>query len=238
MKIIVGCEESQEVCLAFRKLGHEAFSCDLQHCSGGHPEWHIISDIFKIIEGGFFNTENGDLHNVWDWDMGIFHPPCTYLTVTANRWLKDQPKLKSGALVGEARREARREATEFFIKLLNVNIQKICLENPVGIINSIVKPTQLIHPYYFGDEARKATCLWLKNLPPLFHAKEPDLFNNEITHVDEGESVYWIDSKTGKQKRQPLWYAKAKRGKELGDRSMERSKTFPGIATAMAQQWG
>lgn len=224
MRVLVACEESQAVTIAFRKKGHEAFSCDLQECSGGHPEWHYCRDVFEVIDMG--------------WDLMIGHPPCTYLTVTANRWLKDQPPIKSGALVGEKRREEKRNAEKFFIKLLNQNINKICLENPVGSINSIIKPTQVIQPYYFGDEHRKTTCLWLKNLPPLFHADKVDLFNKVVTHVDQGESAEWIDSKTGKMKRQPKWYAMAKQGKQLGDRSRERSKTFPGIAHAMADQWG
>lgn len=226
MRVLMACEESQAVCKEFRKLGHEAFSCDIQECSGGHPEWHYQEDVFKVIGGGH-------------WDMMIGFPPCTYLTVTANGWFKDQPPLKSGALVGQERREARKEGIEFFKKLANVSINKIALENPIGIMSSVwKKPSQIIQPYYFGDEYRKTTCLWLKNLPLLYHNDRPNLFDEKITHVDEGESAEWTDSKTGKTKRQPKWYAMAKQGKQLGDRSKERSKTFPGIAQAMAQQWG
>jgi len=225
MKVLVGCEESQAVTIAFRKAGHEAYSCDLQACTGGHPEWHIQGDVFEVINNG--------------WDLMIAHPPCTYLTVTANKWLKDQPPLKSGALVGEARRNARLEAIDFFMKIANAPIKRIVIENPVGCMSTVWrKADQIIHPYYFGDEHRKATCLWLKNVPPLYHNKEINLFDNVITHVDQGESAEWIDGKTGKMKRQPKWYAMAKQGKELGDRSRERSKTFPSIATAMAEQWG
>lgn len=224
MRILLACEESQAVTIELRKLGHEAFSCDLQDCTGGHPEWHFKQDIFEVIDMG--------------WDMMIAFPPCTYLTVTANGWLKDQPPLKSGALVGAERRQARQDAIKFFLKLANCDIPKIAIENPVGCMSKeFRKPDQIIHPYFFGDEHRKTTCLWLKNLPKLFHAKTPDLFNDIVTHVSEGESAEWIDRKIGKMKRQPKWYAMAKQGKQLGDRSKERSKTFPGIAKAMAKQW-
>ena len=226
MRVLVACEESQAVTIELRKLGHEAFSCDLLPCSGGHPEWHYQTDVFEVIKGG-------------GWDMMIAFPPCTYLTVTANKWLKDQKPLKSGALVGIDRRNARQDAIDFFIKLANSNIHKIAIENPVGCISSVWrKADQIIHPYYFGDSHRKATCLWLKNLPKLYHNKSINLFDQNITHVDQGESSEWIDSKTKKMKRQPKWYAMAKKGKELGDRSKERSKTFLGIAKAMAEQWG
>ncbi len=226
MKVLLACEESQAVCIEFRKRGHEAYSCDLLPCSGGHPEWHIQDDVFNVIEREY-------------WDILIGFPPCTYLTVTANKWLKDQPVLKSGALVGAERRKARQDAILFFLRLVNCNIHRIAIENPIGCMSvEFRKPDQIIHPYFFGDEYRKTTCLWLKNLPKLFHARQPDLFNNTITHVSEGESLEWIDTKTGKTKRQPKWYAAAKQGKELSVRSIERSKTFPGIAEAMADQWG
>jgi hypothetical protein len=239
MKILIGCEESQAVCKEFRRLGHEAFSCDLQECSGGHPEWHFKMDIFKVIKKEGLITQTGNEIFIDSWDMAIFFPTCTYLTVTANGWFKDQPKLKSGALVGAERREARKHAIKFFIDLYNCDIKRVAIENPVGIMSTeFKKPNQVIQPYFFGDQHRKSTCLWLKNLPCLYHNKAPNLFDENITHVDQGESAEWIDSKTGKTKRQPKWYAMAKRGKELGDRSRERSKTFPGIARAMAEQWG
>ena len=200
MKVLVACEESQAVTIEFRKLGHEAYSCDLMECSGGHHEWHIKGDAILEAYSGKY-------------DMMIAFPPCTFLTVTQNRWLKDQPPLKSGALVGEARREARREAIKFFKDLANAPIDKIALENPVGCMSSEYKqPTQIIQPYYFGDEHRKTTCLWLKELLPLYHNSQPNLFDSEVTHVDQGESSYWIDSKTGKHyihevfiKSKPLW---------------------------------
>ena len=216
MVVLVGCEESQAVTIAFRNKGHEAYSCDLQECSGGHPEWHFTSDVFKVIE---------DLKP----DMLIGHPPCTYLTVSANRWLKDQPQRKSGALVGEERRKAQKESINFFIKMLNCDVPKICLENPTGAINSIIKPTQIINPYYFGDEYSKQNCLWLRGLQPLIHAKEVTLFDKEITHVSKGEIFV-----TSSGRKLPKWYSHAPHK----DRAKIRSKTFPGIAQAMADQWG
>mgnify|MGYP003508843078 FL=1 len=182
MKILVGCEESQAVCIEFRKLGYEAYSCDLLPCSGGHPEWHLQMDIFEAIKLG-------------GWDMMIAFPTCTYLTVSANKWYKDQPERKSGTLVGEARREARREAIKFFMDLYNCEIPVVALENPIGVMSSVFrKPDQVLQPWMFGHGETKATCLWLKDLPKL-NPKTPE-------------------------------------------RAMLRSKTFPGIASAMANQWG
>jgi len=258
--ILMGCEESQAVTIEFRKLGFKAFSCDLQNCSGEHPEWHFKMDVFKAISGGILVTESGELIEINKWDMAIFFPTCTYITVSANRWMKDQKQLKSGGLVGEKRKQARNDALKFVARLMNCNIHRIAIENPIGVISSRIfwysggigndrwevyptdtlggrKPDQIIQPYYFGDEARKTTCLWLKNLPKLFHLKQPDLFNSEVTHVSQGESIEWKDKK-GKIKRQPAWYAGAKQGNDLAIRSKERSKTFPGIAQSMATQWG
>ena len=238
LTIILGCEESQAVCIEFRKRGHNAFSCDLKPCSGGHPEWHFQMDVFKAIAGGMLVTQSGELVEIKKWDRGIFFPTCTYLTLSANTWYEDQPPLKSGALVGAARREARRKAIEFFMALANCNIPKTAIENPLGVMSTEWrKPDQIIQPYYFGDEARKPTCLWLKNLPKLYHTKTQTLFDSP-THVSQGESLEWIDKKTGKKKRQPKWYAMAKQGSSLEIRSGIRSKTFNGIAEAMANQWG
>lgn len=157
--------------------------------------------------------------------MLIGHPPCTYMTVTANKWLKDQPEIKSGKLVGEKRRQAKKEAEEFFIALWNCGIPKIALENPVGSINGIIPPTQIVQPYYFGDEARKTTCLWLKGLPKLVHIKQDDLFATK-THVGQGEIL---------PSGIPAWYGMLS---QKEDRTKIRSKTFPGLAQAMANQWG
>lgn len=212
MKILIGCEESQTVALAFRKKGHDAYSCDLKPCSGGHPEYHLQMDVFDALK----------LHN---WDMAIFFPDCTYLTVTANKWLKDQPARKSGALVGEARREARREAIAFFKRLATYEgLKKIAVENPVGCMSTeFRKPDQIIQPYQFGHKEQKKTCLWLKNLPLL-----------GPTNIVEPEP-YHI-TKTGKT--MPRWYAYADKSQGQAMRAEIRSKTFQGIANAMAEQWG
>lgn len=217
MRILCACEESQTVAKAFRAKGHEAFSCDVQPCSGGHPEWHYQQDVFEVINMG--------------WDMMIAHPPCTYLTVTANKWLKDQPKRSSGKLVGAERRKAKEEAESFFLKLLDCGIPRICLENPIGSINSIISPTQIIHPCYFGDATTKATCLWLKNLPMLVHYKQDDLFAKK-THVEP--EIY--TAKNG-NKYSKWSMIDATKIKDLDERSKYRSKTFPGISAAMAEQW-
>ena len=210
MNIIIGCEESQAVCVEFRKLGHNAFSCDLQKCSGGHPEWHFKMDIFKAINAGVLITESGESVFIDKWDAMIGHPDCTYLTVSANKWIKDQPKRKSGALVGEARREARREAIEFFMKMWNCGIEKIALENPIGCMSSVFrKPNQVKQPWMFGHGETKATCLWIKGFPNL---KSTDIVSERV------------------QKLHLLPPSK--------DRAKLRSKTYVGIARAMAEQWG
>lgn len=210
MLVLIGCEESQAVCKAFRELGHEAYSCDLQPCSGGHPEWHLQMDVFEAIK-------------LKKWDMGVFFPDCTYLTVTGNKWLKDQPPRKSGALVGAERREAREKAIEFFIALYNCGIPKIAIENPIGCISSVFKkPTQIITPMQFGHKEPKKTCLWLQGLPPL-----------TPTHKDI-EPEYHT---TASGKRMPKWYAYADKSKGQAERAKIRSKTFSGIAAAFATQW-
>jgi hypothetical protein len=197
MKILIGCEESQAVCIEFRKRGHEAYSCDLQECSGGRPEWHLQMDIFEAID-------------MKGWDMMIAFPTCTYLTISANKYYKDMPPLKSGALVGEARREARREAIEFFMALYYTSIPLIAIENPIGVMSSVFrKPDQVIQPWQFGHGEQKATCLWLKGLPKLVPT-------NIVT---------------GREQR--IWKLPPS-----VDRAKLRSKTFPGIAKAMAEQWG
>ena len=153
MRVLLACEESQAVCKEFRKLGHEAYSCDIQECSGGYQEWHFKQDIFEAIEMG--------------WDIMIAFPPCTHLAV-------------SGAAHFEKKRKDGRqqEGIDFFMKIVNAPIERIAIENPVGIMSKIYrKPDQVIQPYYFGDEAQKTTCLWLKNLPPLYHNAKPNLFD-------------------------------------------------------------
>jgi len=196
MRILVGCEESQEVTKALRELGFEAFSCDLQECSGGKPEWHLQMDVFEAIKLG--------------WDMAIFFPTCTYLTISANKWYKDQPPRKSGTLVGQERRDARIEAIDFFLRLYNCEIPKVAIENPIGVMSSeFRKPDQVLQPWMFGHGETKATCLWLKGLPKLIP-----------TNIVEGRV----------QRLHLLPKTK--------NRAKLRSKTYPGIAKAMAEQWG
>lgn len=223
MNVLIGCEESQAICKAFRERGHEAYSCDLKPCSGGEPDWHIQADIFTVINGGHFVTQSGKSIYIEKWHLAVFNPDCTYLTVTANKWLKDQPERASGALVGQARRDARRHAIDFFVKLATCKIDMIAVENPVGCISSEWrKPNQIIQPFEFGHPEPKKTCLWLKNLPLLRGTElvEPDYHT------------------TASGKRMPRWYAYADKSKGQAHRAELRSKTFPGIAKAMADQWG
>ncbi len=216
--VLVGCEESQAVTIEFRKLGFQAFSCDLQECSGGFPQWHLQMDVFKAINGGELYTQDGSCIVVDKWHGGIFFPTCTYLTISANKWYKDQPERKSGTLVGEARREARREAIKFFKDIYNCEIKKLAIENPVGVMSTeFRKPDQVIQPWMFGHGETKATCLWLKGLPHLSWEKEDNLFGKK-TAVDGREQRIFKMPKTD-------------------DRAKLRSKTFTGIAKQMAVQW-
>lgn len=210
MKVLIACEESQAVTKEFRALGHDAYSCDILPCSGGHPKWHLQGDVFKYINQG--------------WDLMIAHPPCTFLAVSGARHLYN----KDGTINTERERE-RDLALVFVQKLMNVNIEKIAIENPVSVISShIRKPDQIIQPYMFGDSASKSTCLWLKGLPKL----------KPTNIVDKGEFIEWVDKKTGKVKRQALWYYQAlQQAKTPQERRTLRSKTFKGIAEAMANQW-
>lgn len=212
MKILIACEESQIVCKAFRNVGHQAYSCDIKECSGGHPEWHIQDDIRNVLNN--------------DWDMMIAHPPCTHLAVSGAKHFKQKQQ--------DGRQYA---AIEFFMLFANSNIPKICIENPVGIMSKIYrKPDQIIQPYHFGHAAQKTTCLWLKGLKKLTatHYDAP-LFGET---VDKGE-FYEFTSKNGKKKKMPMWYYKALwDAKTTEDRMVGRSFRFPLIAKAMADQWG
>jgi hypothetical protein len=203
MKILVGCEESQAVTIELRKLGHKAFSCDLLPCSGGHPEWHLEISIFEVLNMG--------------WDMLIAFPPCTDLAVSGARHF--ERKIADGS---------QQKSIAFFMSLVNCDIPKIAIENPIGIMSKIWrKPDQIIQPWQFGDKAQKSTCLWLKGLPKLVPT--------EI--VDKGE-FFEFTSKKGVKKRMPMWYYKALQdAKTPEQRRTLRSKTFPGIAKAMAEQW-
>jgi hypothetical protein len=209
-KVLIACEESQAVTIAFRKLGFEAYSCDILPCTGGHPEWHYQQDVFEVINKG--------------WDLMIAHPPCTYLSVSGAKHLYN----KDGS-PNEERYNNQREALLFVKKLMDANISSIAIENPISVISSkLRKPDQIVQPYWFGDSASKSTCLWLKNLPKL----EP------TDMVDKGQFKEWI-GKNGKTKKQPMWYYEAlTKAKTTQERRGLRSKTFQGIADAMANQWG
>lgn len=203
MKILVACEESQAVTKELRALGHEAYSCDLQECSGGHPEWHIQGDAIETAYGEH-------------WDMMIAHPPCTYLAVSGARWLYNKDGSRN-----EDRWSKKEDALKFVRVLMDAPIDRIAIENPISMISSeIRKPEQIIQPYEFGHPLAKATCLWLKNLPLL-----------QPTNVVEPE---YVTSGTGRKWSKWFW--------ETGlipykDRGKARSKTFDGIAKAMAEQW-
>ena len=204
MRVLIACEESQRVCIAFRDKGHDAYSCDILPCSGKHPEWHIQDDVLKHLD------EN--------WDLIIAHPPCTYLTVSANKYYNVE---KYGAKATE-REQLREEAIEFFLKFTDLKCPKVAIENPIGVMSTrYKKPTQVIQPYYFGDKERKATCLWLKGLPPLkpTNIVEPDIIKHKSGRTDSR-----------------LHFETLKLPKE--ERARIRSKTFEGIALAMAEQWG
>lgn len=221
MKVLVACEESQRVTTEFRKRGHEAYSCDIIECSGGHPEWHIQQDVLPLLNGNCtFKTDDGIEHTLDDkWDMIIAFPPCTYLTVTGNRWFNVE-RYGDRAI---QRHKDREEAIKFFMKFANTDCERIAIENPVGVMSTEWrKPNQTIQPYMFGDAYEKKTCLWLKGLPLL-----------ESTNMVEPPPRKKFES----GKTMPSWYADAfKLPKD--ERAKLRSKTFEGIAKAMAEQWG
>ena len=208
IRVLCACEESQAVCIEFRKLGFDAYSCDIQPCSGGHPEWHIQGDVVPVLKE--------------KWDCIIAFPPCTHLAVSGAAWFEQ--KRKDGR---------QQQGIDFFMLFTKLECAW-AIENPVGIMSKIYrKPDQIIQPYYFGDEAQKTTCLWLHDLPHLTHNDDtPNLFGWEPTHVGKGE---FITHKSGKTK--PKWFADAFR-LSPEERAKARSKTFPGIAKAMAEQWG
>ena len=221
MSILIACEESQTVCKAFRSLGHSAYSCDILPCSGGHTEWHIMENVLRIVNGStMFTTSDGTHHRICgEWDMIIAHPPGTYLTVSGNRWF-DIEKYGENAII---RRRNRERAIEFFMKIAHAHCGRIAIENPVGVISTVWrKPEQIIEPYMFGEHYEKKTCLWLKGLPTL-------KATNRVTTEER------IKYKTGHSL--PKWYAETwNLSKE--ERQRVRSKTFDGIAKAMAEQWG
>lgn len=206
MKVLVACEESQAVTIELRRLGHEAYSCDILPCSGGHPEWHFQQDVVELLKQ--------------PWDMVVAHPPCTYLTVTGNRWFNVE-RYGDKAL---KRMEERERAISFFMLFANLDhIPRVAIENPIGVMSTRWrKPDQVVHPYHFGDPARKATCWWLKGLEPL-----------KYTDVVEPEIIRY---KNGKGTDSP-WHMETMK-LPPAERSRARSKTFPGMAKAIAEQWG
>lgn len=231
LNVLVACEESQRVCTEFRRLGHNAFSCDILKCSGGHPEWHFNQDVLEVIRNNGGLLEIGEEYYIeGKWDLMIAHPPCTFLAVSGARWYyhpddKDLPiEQRRPHPKFPNRATDREEGVAFFMDLINAPIEHIAVENPVGIMNTRYrKPDQVVQPYYFGDEASKSTCLWLKNLPLLKPTKI----------VGKGEMV-----ELSSGKRLPKWYSDAlSKAKTPEERRNLRSKTFPGFAKAIAEQW-
>jgi site-specific DNA-cytosine methylase len=219
MHILVACEESQRVCEAFRKKGHIAFSCDIEEQSGGHPEWHIKQDVLPLLNGFCsFVTCDGVEHSInKKWDMILAFPPCTYLTVTGNRWFNVE---RYGDKAIE-RHKKREEAIEFFLLIAHANCEKIIIENPVGVISTrYKKPNQIIHPYMFGEPYSKKTCLWLKGVE-----------NLKPTNILEKPASGWVNQSFTPDGRYGGYNSKFS-GSKI------RSKTFKGIAQAMAEQWG
>lgn len=200
MKVLVACEESQRVCMAFRERGHEAYSCDIEPCTGGHREWHIMQDVLPLLNGHcFFHTRDFKEHYIdGKWDLIIAFPPCTHLAVSGARYFEQ--KRKDGR---------QQQGIDFFMEFTKADCDKIAIENPIGIMSTHYrKPDQIIQPWMFGHGETKATCLWLKNLPKL-----------EPTNIVDG-------------REQRIW-----RMPPGPERAKERSKTYEGIASAMAEQW-
>lgn len=216
LKVLIACEESQAVTKEFRMLGHEAYSCDLLECSGGHPEWHLQVDITEVLKGGIFLNQIGQWLEFYKWDLIISFPPCTDLAVSGARHF--ERKKQEGS---------QQKSIDFFMMFANYD-GAYCIENPIGIMSGLFrKPDQIVQPWQFGDKAQKSTCLWLNKLPLLRHT--------EI--VEKGEFFEFV-SKKGESKRMPMWYYQAlKDAKTPEQRRTLRSRTFPGIAKAMAEQW-
>lgn len=229
MRVLVACEESQVVTIELRRLGHEAYSCDILECSGGHPEWHIQGDALQLINGdglprnakrralfSMFRTQDGKYHTTPErWDMIIAHPPCTYLSNAGAR------HLWKGHQLNQERYEKGLEAKEFFMAFLNADCPKIAVENPIpSKVFELPKYTQTVQPYEYGHPYTKKTCFWLKGLEPLVP-----------TNIVEPEAT-WCPSGSYSGK-----HGDKHRGMFTTARAKNRSKTFPGIAKAMAEQW-
>lgn len=220
MKILVACEESQRVCTAFRLGGHEAYSCDVEECSGGHPEWHIQQDVLPLLNGNCkFTTMNGVEHSiVGKWDMILAFPPCTYLTNAG------AVRMRVDGIIQKDRYDNAMKAKEFFMCFYNADCDKICIENPTPMkIVELPQYTQAIQPWMFGEKYTKRTCLWLKGLPEL---------KPSVTEKPDGVTPYvnggYKDANGNYRRFQ---------GRNERD-SKTRAKTFPKIARAMSKQWG
>ena len=203
MNVLIACEESQEVCKAFRAKGHRAFSCDIQDCSGGHPEWHIRADALELLK--------------MPWDLIIAHPPCTYISNAGARWLY------AGGKLNEERYRKGIDGKAFFMRFLEADCPRIAVENPIpSTVYDMPPYTQIIQPYEYGEPWSKKTCLWLKGLPPL----------QPTAVVDDYKPYCSSGSYSGTHD------PKYKGASRKGGSAKSRSKTFPGIAKAMADQWG
>lgn len=221
MRVLVACEESQRVCTAFRGRGYEAFSCDILPCSGGHPEWHIRGDALGVVNGNCcFRTSDGEVHVQYgSWDLLIAHPPCTYLCMSGQKHCNVDVYGQSAL----ERIEKRKKAVDFFMQFAYANCPHIAIENPVGVMSRYYrKPNQYIQPWQFGHACSKRTGLWLTGLPLL-----------EPTNIVEVE--YHV---SGSGRKWDKWFWDTSCISDRGERSRIRSKTFPGIARAMAEQWG
>ena len=243
MNIIVACEESQAITKELRKLGHNAYSCDLLSTSGGHKEWHYKGDIFDIINKKkvTFIAEDNTKVKIQKWDMMIAHPPCTFLAVSGARWFyhpddshlpteerRPHPKFPN-------RRKDQKDAIDFVIKLWSAKIDKIAIENPIGVLSSssLGKPTQIIQPWWFGDNATKTTCYWTKGLPKLKKNNEVEKKELLGEKIEKGEVITLSSGK-----KMQKWYAEAlAKSKTADERRTLRSKTFPNMAKAIAKQW-
>ena len=218
MKVLVACEESQAVCKAFREKGHEAYSCDIQPCSGCHSEWHIKQDVIPLLDGRCnFKTMDGIEHLIdGKWDLIIAHPPCTYLSNAGARWLY------AGGELNTERYRKGLDGKKFFMAMLNADCQRIVVENPIpSSIYDLPQYTQIIQPYQFGEPWSKKTCLWLKGLEPL---KPTNIVEDYKPYCSSGSYSGTHDPKYKGESRK-------------GGSAKSRSKTFPGIAKAMASQW-
>ena len=228
MNVLVACEESQVVCRAFRAKGHNAYSCDIIPCSGGHPEWHIMQDVVPLVNGRCsFETMDGKKHAInGKWDMLIVFPPCTFLTNTGNRWFN----IERYGEKAKKRFKDREAAIAFFMVFVNADCDRIVIENPIGVMSTVYrKPDQIIHPYYFAKEEndenceRKATCFWLiGDVQPLQYQIR---FAPRI-----------IEYKNGKGTDSP-WHMQTM-SLPPDERAKARSKTYAGVGEAMAEQWG